>query len=316
MVFTKKTHTLLIGLVVTGLVSGCATIKPQDETRSLVKWFDFQVGDGWIVPKRPNAIWSVGQIVQIHNEYSYLQPLGSTVSDLDGCISAKPTRSAAPQYSSNRQFDYNISLSGTLNVPQSVLNESGIKGEHKTTVKLDSVTRNTLPIILAEKYIRENYDSGMSDSCKDALNIPSRYIIGETYEITDGEVTINNSDGTKVDLNSIESKLLKDAALEAGYTVNQNGSLVFSEPTPIALRLITFDDYLKRLGTNIDRPDFKSIYKRLDESGTIITSEKSESIWPIIGGIGTVVVVAGYLLSRDSPTLPGRAINIETSFPQ
>ena len=311
--------TVSLFLVASISIAGCTTLPVSTGTKEIRDAFNFEIEEGWIVPKRPDALWSVGQIVEI-NDDGYALTVDS-LANLDNCLPVDdPQIGPAPDIFQTGTYTYNVSLTAALGIPESVLNSSGLDGDHKSTVSLNDVSRTALRLVPMETYIRNYYSSDMSDECKFVLKNSKRFFITEAIMISSGDVTLIDSRDATIDLSSDTFKVLSDAAISYGNTVTREGKLTIKKPIPVAFRLRSFDNILEieEPGYSNERPSASEVYDMLLNSRFIVDDSKPPlNISQIAAGIGGAAVLL-YLLTDDDPPKPptGDGISLEIEFPE
>lgn len=250
--------------------------RPTTNAVNLRDGLGLSENEGWIVLSRPNSIWTVGTIIEKlpGREAKDLGTLGSL-----GCFSEESwlvVPGTGPEVQYGRAIDYGLSVSAALGLPQGELAKAGLSfgGEgstptHKAMVVLNKVTEQRVDTLKAEEFLENNFRS-MSSACQRNLMDASRFIVDKILVIEDGELSVVEGGGAKVDLSLPKYEVLQDAAFKAGYSVTKDGSLKVAKGTPItfAIRQADFGTTLARMG--IERRGSGDLEALLQESGEAV----------------------------------------------
>jgi hypothetical protein len=263
------------------MLTGCSLLRqqpPVPDAVNLREGLGLNEREGWIVLSRPNSIWTVGTVIEVLPGRD-ARDLGTLVSL--GCFPEEAwliTSGTGPVIQYNRAINYGLSASATLGLPKAELAKAGLNfgGDgrtptHKTVVVLNKVTEKRVDSLKAEEFLMANHES-MSGACMRNLLDPSRFIVDKVLLVEDGEMEVAEVGGAKVDLSSPNYKLVRDAAVNAGYSVTSDGSLRFPVGTPItiAIRQADFGTTLARMGIRRRGIEATSVMEALVESGQAI----------------------------------------------
>lgn len=229
---------------------------PLTNAVSLREGLGLNENEGWIVLSRPNSLWTVGTVIE-KRPGREAKDLG-TLASL-GCFSEEAwlvVPGTGPEVQYGRTIDYGLSVSATLGLPQIELAKAGLSfgsdgatPTHKAVVVLNKVSEQRVDTLKVEEFLENNFRS-MSPACQRNLMDASRFIVDKILVIEDGELSVVEGAGAKVDLSLPKYQFLQEAASKAGYSVTKDGSLKVSKGTPItfAIREADFGTTLARMG--------------------------------------------------------------------
>jgi hypothetical protein len=256
--------------------AACTDVGPPPKTVGLEKGLGLDPNEGWIVLTRPNSIWTVGTVIE-RLDNGTVRDIG-TLNSL-GCFPADAwlvEPGTAPEIQYGREIDYGLSVSATLGLPKAELGKAGLSfgGDgnaptHKSSVVLNKVTEQRVDTLRAEEFLDSSFAS-MSPACQRNLLDAKRFIVDKILVIEDGELSFAEASGAKIDLSTPQYKVIKDAALKAGYSVTKDGSLKVPQGTQVtfAVRQADFGKTLSRLGYERKGPgESESLKSVLVEAG-------------------------------------------------
>lgn len=253
-------------------------ISPTSNPLSLREGFGLKEEEGWIVLARPNDIWTVGTIIE-RLPGRGTRDLGSLAA-----LNCFPgdywlvTSGAGAGIQYGRQIAYGLSISATLGLSESALASAGLnfgadesQPRNKTVVIVNKVTESRLDSGKVEEYLMGHFEE-MSPACKRNLLDPNRFLVDKILQIEDGEMSILNNKGAKVDVSLSAYKLVKEAAFKAGFSTTNDGSLKFPSGTSltIAIRQADFSSTLARMGIERKGGESESLKNILLQTGQAI----------------------------------------------
>lgn len=291
--------TTLIAITLIGCASNISAIKKNKVKEVLV------MADDWVVLSRPNALWSVGTVIDVsptdtgkptYNDIGTVTNLNCFPEDVwivDGGVGADVRRET--------EIDRGMSFSTVLGISDTTLADVGIsiggeKPTHRTILSLSEVSEERLDSLKAEEYIRQNYDD-MSITCRDILTSDTRFIVDKVFLVKEGRIEFESSQGAKVDLSLDAYKSISSSVLKTGYSIDESGAILISgQRVPLAVRHANFSRVLTSIGE-------KGTKDTSSFSNAIGIARRASTINYTLLALGLVTVgLLAELLNQPDPT--------------
>ena len=235
------------------LICGCESLSfTNDKTFHACQGLRNQ--SPWVVLSRPNSKWVPGAMINL-GEQGQPEILGNFLQCFsESSIETRQGKGA--EVKCEKSVRYDLSLGATINIEEIELVRLGLNigsgdiPNYYGEVVINSSVESYLDQLKLEDDILNNY-SQMSKGCKLSLLDSSRFIVGEVYQVEEGEINIIKNDGARVDLTVPEYEILKNAAIGAGYSISESGGMIINKdkgPLTFAVRPASFEKALKELG--------------------------------------------------------------------
>lgn len=251
-----RTSIIRISALVSVGLSGCvgpAESPTPNLRQSLLK------DPNWIILVRPTTHWKPGDVIDISSKGTQRgdpQPEGNFATR---CLPTNVWKSTTTKYSPTvnltSSFGYDVDLNAVLKIPQLQSASASLTpaGEAKKIVKIGKYSETISDVSSVKGWLLEKKGEHINARqigflCKSYLFSPEYKIIGDTFNVTDGEILSRNSFG-KTENDRLftwrsEGVLDKIANLNASLDVSRlkEGRIVIKESKlPMVMAIRTAD---------------------------------------------------------------------------